>query len=338
MNKKILLVLLVLIVLIVSVFIWVFEREPQDKSDEIETKYTSFKEETDDYIIEVVRVNEDRLGAKIVNGIINDKLLEFKEIVEKDVSGIRDSKFDFPYYLEISIEDYQTDKYLFYLLNYSEYTGGANTNQYVRSIGLDKANGDIIKLSDVVDEYLLMEKLRTELLAMEEDMYVFSGVSEEISFSDLNNFYIDGNNLVLVFSKYEIVPGTAGIIRIEFDISTVEPDNKQTIIDFSSHPDALKFKTNLIEGVKGGPNFAEHYTIISWGCGTMCQVVAIVDNRDGAVYFPITSTLGVDFRIDSNLLIVDPSWKIQENFGEYEIPDWAHPRYYIWENNSLIEI
>jgi hypothetical protein len=48
----------------------------------------------------------------------------------------------------ISIEDYQTDKYLFYLLNYSEYTGGANTNQYVRSIGLDKANGDIIKLSD----------------------------------------------------------------------------------------------------------------------------------------------------------------------------------------------
>jgi hypothetical protein len=191
---------------------------------------------------------------------------------------------------------------------------------------------------DVVDEYLLMEKLRTELLAMEEDMYVFSGVSEEISFSDLNNFYIDGNNLVLVFSKYEIAPGTAGIIRIEFDISTVKPDNKQTIIDFSSHPDALKFKTNLIEGVKGGPNFAEHYTIISWGCGTMCQVVAIVDNRDGAVYFPITSTLGIDFRIDSNLLIVDPSWKIQENFGEYEIPDWAHPRYYIWENNSLIEI
>ena len=115
MNKKILLVLLVLIVLIVSVFIWVFEREPQDKSVESETKYTSFKEETDDYIIEVVRVNEDRLGAKIVNGIINDKLLEFKEIVEKDVSGIRDSKFDFPYYLEISIEDYQTDKFKNYV-------------------------------------------------------------------------------------------------------------------------------------------------------------------------------------------------------------------------------
>jgi regulatory protein YycH of two-component signal transduction system YycFG len=42
MNKKILLVLLVLIVLIVSVFIWVFEREPQDKSVEIETKIYFF--------------------------------------------------------------------------------------------------------------------------------------------------------------------------------------------------------------------------------------------------------------------------------------------------------
>jgi len=220
MNKKILLVLLVLIV---GIFFWVFEREPQDKSVESEIKYTSFKEESDYYTIEAVNVSEDSLGAKIVNDIINDKLLEFKEIVEEDVFGLKERGFDLSYYLGISVEDYQTNKYLFYLLNYDEYTGGANVNQYVRSIGLDKASGDIIELSDVVDEDLLMQELRAKLLAMEEDMYVFSGVSEEISFSDLNNFFIDGNNLVLIFSKYEIAPGAVGIVSIKFDISAVEP-------------------------------------------------------------------------------------------------------------------
>jgi len=220
MNKKILLVLLVLIA---GIFIWVFEGEPQEELVESEIKYTSFKEESDYYTIEAVNVSEDSLGAKIVNDIINDKLLEFKEIVEEDVFGLKERGFDLSYYLGISVEDYQTNKYLFYLLNYDEYTGGANVNQYVRSIGLDKASGDIIELSDVVDEDLLMQELRAKLLAMEEDMYVFSGVSEEISFSDLNNFFIDGNNLVLIFSKYEIAPGAVGIVSIKFDISAVEP-------------------------------------------------------------------------------------------------------------------
>ncbi len=223
MFKKIVLILLVLIVLIVSIFIWVFEGEPQEELVESEIKYTSFKEESDYYTIEAVNVSEDSLGAKIVNDIINDKLLEFKEIVEEDVFGLKERGFDLSYYLGISVEDYQTNKYLFYLLNYDEYTGGANVNQYVRSIGLDKASGDIIELSDVVDEDLLMQELRAKLLAMEEDMYVFSGVSEEISFSDLNNFFIDGNNLVLIFSKYEIAPGAVGIVSIKFDISAVEP-------------------------------------------------------------------------------------------------------------------
>jgi len=221
MFKKIVLILLVLIVLIVSIFIWVFEGEPQEELVESEIKYTSFKEESDYYTIEAVNVSEDSLGAKIVNDIINDKLLEFKEIVEEDVFGLKERGFDLSYYLGISVEDYQTNKYLFYLLNYDEYTGGANVNQYVRSIGLDKASGDIIELSDVVDEDLLMQELRAKLLAMEEDMYVFSGVSEEISFSDLNNFFIDGNNLVLIFSKYEIAPGAVGIASIKFDINEV---------------------------------------------------------------------------------------------------------------------
>ncbi len=110
-------------------------------------------------------------------------------------------------------------------------------------------------------------------------------------------------------------------------------------VDFLSHPSAPKFKTRLTEGAKEGPNFAGHYTIVSWGCGTMCQVVSVIDAQTGTVYFPpFITELGSEFRIDSNLFIVNPPDMIKEIFGGFEIPNWVYSAYYKWENNQFISI
>jgi hypothetical protein len=37
----------------------------------------------------------------------------------------------------------------------------------------------------------------------------------------IHTYFIDGNNLVLIFSKYEIAPGAVGIASIKFDINEV---------------------------------------------------------------------------------------------------------------------
>ena len=37
----------------------------------------------------------------------------------------------------------------------------------------------------------------------------------------IHTYFIDGNNLVLIFSKYEIAPGAVGIVSIKFDINEV---------------------------------------------------------------------------------------------------------------------
>lgn len=37
---------------------------------------------------------------------------------------------------------------------------------------------------------------------------------------------------------------------------------------------------------KPGPNFAGHYAIITWGCGSPCLMAAIVDVKSGGVYSP----------------------------------------------------
>src|SRR5947208_3010419 len=44
------------------------------------------------------------------------------------------------------------------------------------------------------------------------------------------------------------------------------------------------FRTRIREAAKGGPNFAGHYTIVEWGCGTSCISVAISDTETGMVY------------------------------------------------------
>lgn len=45
-----------------------------------------------------------------------------------------------------------------------------------------------------------------------------------------------------------------------------------------------RFRTRIREGAMNGPNFADHFTIIQWGCGAGCISMAVADAKDGKVY------------------------------------------------------
>lgn len=112
---------------------------------------------------------------------------------------------------------------------------------------------------------------------------------------------------------------------------------KPAAVDLSSHPEAKTWRTRLIDAAKKGPNFAGHYTIAIWGCGTSCAAFGIIDAITGKVYFPTTLShvswagwwgkeYGLKFRLDSNLLIVYGSPNEEDRKGIF---------YYTWENNAL---
>lgn len=68
-----------------------------------------------------------------------------------------------------------------------------------------------------------------------------------------------------------------------------------------------QFRTMLGRGAANGPNFAGHFTVVTWGCGTACQVVAVVDAVTGDLSQQVLVTArGVHFRRDSGLLVADP--------------------------------
>lgn len=102
--------------------------------------------------------------------------------------------------------------------------------------------------------------------------------------------------------------------------------------------DARMYRTAITEGAKEGPNFAGHYTIVTWGCGTGCAGFAIVDANTGAVYMPpfymsyghqlnedLQNREMLDYQLGSNLLIVTGS-RNETNQGQY---------FYIWDGKRL---
>src|ERR1700690_2174595 len=112
---------------------------------------------------------------------------------------------------------------------------------------------------------------------------------------------------------------------------------KPATVDLSSNPQARLYRTELRRQAAEGPNFAGHYKIAIWGCGSSCQQFAIVDSQTGRVYFPpeLSSVtyvnwhgddVGLQFRLDSRLLVVHSSPEEQPKVGTF---------YYVWQTNTL---
>jgi hypothetical protein len=87
-------------------------------------------------------------------------------------------------------------------------------------------------------------------------------------------------------------------------------------LDLKSSSTARMYRTLLRQQVAKGPNFAGHYRVAVWGCGTSCANFAIVNLKTGRVIqledFYATST--VYFGLDNQAVFHD-SQSEDEAFG-----------------------
>jgi hypothetical protein len=51
-------------------------------------------------------------------------------------------------------------------------------------------------------------------------------------------------------------------------------------------PEARSYRTRLREGARRALNFAGHYKLHTWSCGTSCLQTAFIDAKTGNVFFP----------------------------------------------------
>ena len=81
-----------------------------------------------------------------------------------------------------------------------------------------------------------------------------------------------------------------------------------------------QFRTRIREGASKGPNFAGHYTIVKWGCGSGCISFVVVDTENGKVSWSAPFGIlgvpfqgsksgreyrGLQYKADSRLLVAD---------------------------------
>jgi hypothetical protein len=96
------------------------------------------------------------------------------------------------------------------------------------------------------------------------------------------------------------------------------------ILALKSNPIAKTYRTVLRQQIARGPNYAGHYRVAIWGCGSSCAMFAVVDLETGRVitaneittviqtylaaddFLPGTASEGGSFRYkkDSSLLVV----------------------------------
>ena len=88
--------------------------------------------------------------------------------------------------------------------------------------------------------------------------------------------------LFLAFSSVAFAQSTPTLRQYAAKVEKV----KNVRVNLKSHKNANMFRTNLRNAAKEGVNFAGHYILTTWGCGTNCSQSAIIDARNGRVFFP----------------------------------------------------
>jgi hypothetical protein len=104
--------------------------------------------------------------------------------------------------------------------------------------------------------------------------------------------------------------------------------------DFKTNPEAKSFITRIKEGCKEGVNFAGHYTLIYWGCGTACQYGVVVDRKTGKIFNGYLSSLGSEFKADSKLIIFNA--ELENKKSKYiKLDEFSIVRIKTWEEKQF---
>jgi len=151
--------------------------------------------------------------------------------------------------------------------------------------------------------------------------------------------YNDTNNTVVS------VPDTPNIAKedtvrrkkftspIQYDKFRVDTFNgKRVGINYSSNKTARQFRSAISWSInKFGMNFAGHYNIARWGCGTSCISGAITDLKTGNVYDLPPASLDYKFKNTSRLLVINPP----DSSGYFDYCSYCcAPELWIWNENK----
>ncbi len=94
------------------------------------------------------------------------------------------------------------------------------------------------------------------------------------------------------------------------------------------------YRTRISNGMKDGPNYAGHFSVIQIGCGMLCSFAFVADNRTGQVFdFPRGGEENMEmqllFKLDSRLMLVQ--------WADYD-SDSCVLEYFKWDEKNAVPL
>jgi hypothetical protein len=83
-------------------------------------------------------------------------------------------------------------------------------------------------------------------------------------------------------------------------------------------------------------DFAGAYSLWMSGCGSACQFVTLIRLSDGEELRGVTASEGMDWRVDSRLVIANPPAELAL-YGEVELPDYLRPKCFVLNDDEAFE-
>ena len=131
-----------------------------------------------------------------------------------------------------------------------------NTNEYL-VLGKVKAKVKIVK-----GEQVKQNPTYEVLIGYRDDVIL----GENIDYDD-----------VKIYKKYNLESKFEDHEVSIYDGELVAPD-------FATNPDARRFITRITKACEKGINFAGHFTLVTWGCGSPCQNGVVVNRKTSTLY------------------------------------------------------
>lgn len=120
---------------------------------------------------------------------------------------------------------------------------------------------------------------------------------------------------------------------------------KTARVDLRSAQGARYYRTNLRKAAAGGVNFAGHYAIGVWGCGSPCLIAGMVDLKTGKVTWvpsPEMMVFDIAFKPNSKLVIINSREVLGKAWPngppKWIGGDWPEEIFLLWNGKRFIEL
>ena len=189
-------------------------------------------------------------------GEINRTALDLAEVSNNLMAGLYT---DFNYW-------YNDNLLSVFTLTYN-YSGGAHGMTWYNTLTVDMQTGEVYKLSSLFKEGSDYKKIIIDNILAEIDKdptLYFDDAKETVKNTKDFNFYLDGNNLVIYFTLYELRPYAGGIPVYTFPADKLKSVLKDDVYKaLSSSPKASTIKLNGTDfNVPEGTFVTKDYTLM----------------------------------------------------------------------------